>query len=138
MYDDIAISGQYPSPWHVGGVTQEFPLTLQASQSKTFSSPIFTKLVSFFPTDPHALNSYGWRMSELEINLEDALVKTQLAVSLSNDNPQSKANILDTEAEILWKLGKIQEAIDVIDKAIQINPEKQYFTDQKNKFLDSL
>jgi len=98
----------------------------------------YNKMVNFFPTDPNALNSYSWRMSELEINLNDALEKSIQAVNLSNDNLESKANILDTQAEILWKLGRIKEAIEVIEKAIQINPDKEYFTDQKNKFLESL
>ena len=96
------------------------------------------KLINFFPTDPNALNSYGWRMSELNINLPDALEKTRSAVILSNDNLESKANILDTEAEILWKLGKVQEAINVINQAIQINPDKEYFKDQKLKFKKAL
>ena len=98
----------------------------------------YSKLIYLFPTDPQALNGYGWRMSQLEMNLENALEKTQLAISLSNDNLDAKANILDTEAEILWKLGRIDEAIKVIEEAIIINPEKEYFHDQKQKFLDSL
>ena len=98
----------------------------------------YNKLITFFPTDPNALNSYGWRMSELEINLEDALEKTQLAVRLSEENSETQANIIDTAAEILWKLGKIKEAIIAIEKAIFINPDKEYFIDQKNKFSESL
>ena len=98
----------------------------------------YKKLIKFFPTDPNALNSYGWRMSELEMNLPDALDKTKLAVQLSNEDLESKANILDTEAEILWKLGRVDEAIQTIEKAIFINPTRKYFSDQKNKFLESL
>ena len=98
----------------------------------------YEKLINFFPTDPNALNSYGWRMSELEMNLDDALEKTQLAVQLSNDNIGTQANILDTEAEILWKLGRTEEAIQTIEKAILLNPDYEYFINQKNKFLESL
>ena len=98
----------------------------------------YNKMINFFPTNPNALNSYGWRMSELEINLDDALEKTQFAVQLSNENPESQANIIDTKAEILWKLGRIGEAIETIEKAIQINPDKEYFVNQKNKFKNSL
>jgi len=98
----------------------------------------YKKLINFFPTDPNALNSYGWRMSELEINLQDALEKTQSAVKLSKDDLETQANILDTQAEILWKLDKVEEAIQIIERAILINPNKDYFVDQKNKFLKSL
>ena len=104
----------------------------------TLELQYYQKLVKFFPTDPNALNSYGWRMSELGINLNDALEKTRLAVSLSGENSESKANILDTEAEILWKLGKVKEAINAIDQAIIINPDKEYFQEQKLKFKQSL
>ena len=97
----------------------------------------YEKLIMLFPSDPNALNSYGWRMSELDRNLKDALEKTKLAVSLTNEDLNSKANILDTEAEILWKLGRINEAIEAIEKAIKINPNKEYFKNQKKKFIES-
>ena len=98
----------------------------------------YEKLINLFPNDPTALNSYGWRMSELEINLEKALEKTELAVNLTSDDPDSQSNIIDTKAEILWKLGKIQDAINVIEKAIKIDPEREYYREQKNKFIKSL
>ena len=56
-----------------------------------------------FPDDSNVLNSYAWRMAELEINLEDALVKVQKAIVLTINDPK-QANIIDTEAEIFWKL----------------------------------
>ena len=110
----------------------------RGSADTTEEVAYYKKLINFFPTDPNALNSYGWRMSELEMNLADALDKTKLAVQLSNEDLDSKANILDTEAEILWKLGRVEEAIQTIEKAIFINPTREYFSDQKNKFLESL
>ena len=110
----------------------------RGSADTTEEVTYYKKLINFFPTDPNALNSYGWRMSELEMNLADALDKTKFAVQLSNEDLESKANILDTEAEILWKLGRVEEAIQTIEKAIFINPTREYFSDQKNKFLESL
>jgi len=98
----------------------------------------YEKLIDFFPTNASGLNSYGWRMSELEINLDKALIKAQLAVELSFDDPLSQAGILDTEAEILWKLGRIEEAIIIIQRSIQIDPDKDYYKEQKEKFQKSL
>ena len=97
----------------------------------------YEKLIEYFPTDINALNSYAWRMSELNINLGKALKTVQKAVDLSSDSPSSQANILDTEAEVLWKLGRIEEAIIIINKAIIIDPDYTYFQEQKKKFLDS-
>ena len=89
-----------------------------------------------FPDDSNVLNSYAWRMAELEINLEDALVKVQKAIVLTINDP-SQANIIDTEAEIYWKLKRFDDAINSIDRALSIDPDNQYFRDQKEKFLES-
>ena len=82
------------------------------------------------------LNSYAWRMSELELNLEDALIKIETALSLIEETHKSYPNILDTKAEVLWKLGEIDAAIDVIDGALKINPDSEYYKTQKEKFLN--
>ncbi len=89
-----------------------------------------------FPDDSSVLNSYAWRMAELEINLEDALVKVQKAIVLTINDPK-QANIIDTEAEIFWKLKRFNDAIKSIDRAISMEPDNQYFKDQKEKFLES-
>jgi len=97
----------------------------------------YSELLSLFPDDPNALNSYAWRMAEIEINLDDALIKVRKAVVLTEDNPERQAGIIDTEAEVLWKLKRYDEAIEAIEKAIIIEPDNQYYRDQKEKFVES-
>ena len=97
----------------------------------------YSEMLSIFPDDPSALNSYAWRMAEIETNLEDALIKVRTAVELTADNPNRQAGIIDTEAEVLWKLKRYDEAIQTIEKALLIDPENSYFKDQKRKFLES-
>ena len=98
---------------------------------------VYAQMLSHFPDNIRILNSYAWRMAEIEINLEDALVKAKRAVELSADDPNSQANIIDTEAEVLWKLKRFDEAINAIEKSIVIDGENQYFKDQKEKFVQS-
>ena len=98
---------------------------------------VYTQMLANFPENTGVLNSYAWRMAEIEINLEDALVKAKRAVELSADDPNSQANIIDTEAEVLWKLKRFDEAINAIEKSIVIDGENQYFKDQKEKFIQS-
>ena len=98
---------------------------------------IYDEILSVFADDPGVLNSYAWRMAEIETNLEDALVKVRKAVILTAKEPSRQANIIDTEAEILWKLNRYDEAIEAIERAISIDPENHYFRDQREKFLDS-
>ena len=58
-------------------------------------------------------------------------------MELSADDPNSQANIIDTEAEVLWKLKRFDAAIEAIERAIIIDGENQYFKDQKEKFIQS-
>ena len=97
----------------------------------------YNKSLLYFPNDPNILNSYAWRMTELNMNLEDALIKVNRAIILTEDEKQKQANIIDTKAEIEWKLGRIDDAIRTIEEAILLVPDNDYFTEQKNKFLNS-
>ena len=76
-------------------------------------------------------------MTEINENLELALVQINLALNLLQDNEDGYANIIDTKAEILWKLGQSDEAIKWIDKAIDIDSASQYYKKQKEKFINS-
>jgi len=98
---------------------------------------IFQEMLIAFPENASALNSYAWRMAEIDTNLEDALIKARKGVALTADNPKKQAGIIDTEAEVLWRLERYDEAIEVIERAISIEPENEYFKDQKEKFIES-
>mgnify|MGYP001185859085 FL=1 len=102
----------------------------EANAYKTFSDRI--------STDPDVLNGYAWRMSELKMNLNDALDKVTIAVDLTANDPLKQANIIDTKAEILWVMGRYVDAIETINLAIDINSESNYFRNQKIKFQNSL
>ncbi|NIR93225.1 MAG: tetratricopeptide repeat protein [Gammaproteobacteria bacterium] len=51
-----------------------------------------------------------------------------------NADAATRAQIMDTEAEVLWKLGRTAEAIEVISRCIELQPDDPYFQEQKNKF----
>jgi len=81
-------------------------------------------------------NSYAWRMSELEMNLDRALEKIRDAIKLTKSYDRERvAGYKDTEAEILWKMGRIDEAVEVIDQCIKLQPDDEYFKNQRAKFL---
>lgn len=97
----------------------------------------YNKYLLFFSNDAHFLNGYAWRMTELNENLQNALDKVNIALELLDDTDQQYANILDTKAEILWKLEQYDEAVLIINEAIKINPQNIYYNEQKTKFLNS-
>jgi len=85
---------------------------------------------------PGLLNGYAWHMTEIEKNLNDALMKVQKAVAmLDSASAKSRAQVMDTEGEVLWKLGKIPEAAQVEQQCIELQPDDAYYQKQKAKFL---
>ena len=100
-------------------------------------SNIFKEFSDIFNNNPSILNQYAWRMTELRENLNDALNKSNQAIALSDNNISLQAYIIDTKAEILWMLGRVDEAIIAIDLAIDINPNDEYLIEQRYKFLNS-
>ena len=100
-------------------------------------SYIFKKFSDTFSDNPSILNQYAWRMTELGVNLNDALNKSNKAIELSFDNASLQTYIIDTKAEILWMLGRVDEAIVAIDLAIDINSNDEYLIEQRDKFLNS-
>jgi len=82
------------------------------------------------------LNRYAWRMAELDTNLTVALEKIQMAVDMvAPKDSVKRAMFMDTKAEILWKLGRTKDALSVINNCIALQPDDDYYSKQKRKFL---
>ena len=77
-------------------------------------------------TDAPMLNSYAWWCFENDVDLDEAYELAVKAASLSTVDIE-KANILDTAAEIAFKLGKVDEAIQHESEAVRLNPENEAF-----------
>ncbi len=43
----------------------------------------------------------------------------------------------DTKAEVLWKMGRVEEAIAEIEKCISFDSEDKYYGEQLEKFQKS-
>ena len=95
---------------------------------------LYNKYIDQFNNSYSFLNSYSWRMTELNKNLDDALLKINYALNLIDKSVKQYPNILDTKAEVLWKLGETDKAIKIIDEAINLEPNSQYYRNQKEKF----
>ena len=79
------------------------------------------------------LNNFAWWCFENDVNLEEAGELALKGAELA-DSDSGRANILDTAAEICNKLGNCDEAVAHMQRAIELDPEKQYFKDQLAKF----
>ena len=132
-----AYLNKYPgSPYIQDGVSQLLAY-FKNSQDEEREIFYFDNYLNKFSNDPWFLNQYSWRMTELNKNLESALDKVNLALTLLDKDADGIANIIDTKAEVLWKLGKIDKAIQTIEEALMIDPDNEYYQIQKEKFIDS-
>jgi tetratricopeptide (TPR) repeat protein len=129
-----------PGSAHLSGVYRSLRRIHYYNQDTLAEAASYKQLVeqAINEGDPsqYLLNGYAWRMTELEQNLEDALVKIRQAVLLVADKEAAdRTQIMDTEAEVLWKLGRMEEAVSVIDECIELQPEDEYLKEQRAKFL---
>ena len=76
------------------------------------------------------LNGLAWACATHDIHLEDALRAADRAASLEPRN----VDILDTLAEVHFRLGHAAKAVEVESRAIQIDPKSQMLKDQVERF----
>ena len=104
------------------------------ANNQSLEAELYLKAVNLYDKEykylPRLLNGFAWRMTELGLLLPQALEKVNLALKFGQD-----LKILDTKAEVLWKLGRVDEALNVINKCIQGDPDYKHYQDQREKFL---
>ncbi len=76
------------------------------------------------------LNALAWFTATHDIYLEQALEAAERAVKLE----PSDSNILDTLAEVQFRMGKVKTAIKTMKKALEISPEDAYLKSQLERF----
>jgi uncharacterized Ntn-hydrolase superfamily protein len=80
--------------------------------------------------DTSILNGLAWACAIHDIDLPQALKAAQRAASIEPRN----VDILDTEAEIYYRMGNAAKAIEVESRAAQIDPKSEYLKDQIERF----
>jgi membrane associated rhomboid family serine protease len=82
------------------------------------------------------LNDAAWMIATDDRSspeeLEDALRLAERAV---DETAHAEPRLLDTLAEVHFQLGHRAEAVAAIDEAIQRDPDKDYYREQKRRFL---
>lgn len=74
--------------------------------------------------DPSALNSFAWWCFENDLNLDEAQQLALRGVELAADDGE-RANILDTAAEIAFKRGDVDRAIELQTRAVSLAPDRE-------------
>ena len=127
----------YKKSSRIGDAYNQLAYYYKNNKDTLLEVSILKKMVNEFPDSPSILNRYAWRMSEVNKELNDALEKINIGLSLTEKTASSYPALLDTKAEVLWKMDLFDEAINVIDEAISIDKESEYYNKQKKKFQES-
>ena len=101
--------------------------------NKKLESELFLKLINLDDkVSLNLINSFSWRMSELELNLEIALQKINYAIENVKDMEQ-KHMFIDTKAELFYKMKKFESALKEIKKCIKYDSDNEYYNSQFKK-----
>ncbi len=85
--------------------------------------------------DADRLNSFAWWCYEHGLDLEEAESLARRGVDLSQG--KERANIMDTLAEIINARGRRDEARELIDDALELDPDSEHLKRQKVRFAKS-
>ncbi len=91
---------------------------------------LYRDVVKARPDNVGLLNGFAWFCATKGLALEEALQKGERALELSNRT----AGVLDTVAETHFRRGELEQALRLIDEAIQKAPRDPYYKEQKAKF----
>jgi tetratricopeptide (TPR) repeat protein len=87
--------------------------------------------------DAGRLNAFAWWCFENKIDLKEAKTLAERGVELSEPGSQ-RAMILDTVAEICNSLGDCKEAVELTRRAVEQDPESEYYPKQLVRFEERL
>lgn len=80
----------------------------------------YDRSLSYWGDNTLVLNNYAYFLSLEERDLERALRMAERVVELTDNNP----TYLDTEGWILFKLGRLEEARRVLQKAVALDAQQ--------------
>jgi len=105
-----------------------------AARERERIAEIIRRALARREADASMLNGLAWACASHDLFLADALKAADRAVTLEPRN----VDILDTLAEVHFRLGNVTKAIEVESRAATIDPKSQYLKDQIERFRKGL
>ncbi len=106
--------------------------TAEARQERERVGEALVRVLQAEVADAGMLNSLAWFTATHDIYLPQALIAAERAVALEPQN----SNILDTLAEVHYRLGDVQKALEVASRALALSPEDAYLKEQIERFRE--
>ena len=126
-------------PANSGFVENNFP-SMEKMGRKEFVDEMFQivsddfyEILKSFPDSAMYLNNYAWSCANAKRNVKNGIELSKRAVKLR----PGLAGYYDTLAELYHVDGQNDMAIETIRKAIEINPMRNYYSEQLKKFKEA-
>jgi tetratricopeptide (TPR) repeat protein len=97
--------------------TSAYPVKMKPQKAIEECFAAYDKALALYPDNAMVLNNYAYFLSELDMELEKALTMSTRAIMLSENN----STHLDTHAWVLYKIGRYDEARNVMRKALMLD-----------------
>ena len=94
----------------------------------------FVESLEMYPESPLSRNNYAWLSATSYRDLEMARRHASVAVKVR----PNQESYLDTLAEVEFLLGRPKAAFELSKRCIQLNPERAYYRQQKERFRKAM
>lgn len=135
FHHQVAVARQLQSQ-DIEVVCQCYPL-LQKAGKTAIAEELFTtyeadmrKQLEQWPNDATALNNLAWMYSQCDVKLDEALELSHRALELA---PNS-AVFMDTLAEIQFRSGAVDEALDTMRQCVRLDPRELHYRENLVRF----
>jgi Flp pilus assembly protein TadD len=125
-------------PQDIEVVVQCYPRLMEAGETR-FAEELFNEYqqtlleqIKAWPNDSTALNNLAWMYARSNRNLTEALPLAQRGVELAPHSPV----FLDTLAEVKYRLGMIDEAIEDMRGCVRLDPRSPNYRANLVRFRD--
>ncbi len=108
--------------------------SLAARRERQFAGDLMLRALEDDLQDPEMLNALAWFSAVSNLYLPQALEAATRAVALAPEN----WHILDTLAEIHYRMGDARKAIEVQTRALELAPDDTYLLEQLERFRSGL
>jgi len=118
-------------------LAEELVPQLEKSKRPAEADELFTRVfdanlqvINDFPSSASHHNNLGWLAARCGRKLDEALLHANQAVKLVPDNPV----YIDTLAEVCFRSGQPEKAIQHEKRCIELAPDDQHFQQQLERF----
>lgn len=101
---------------------------------KEYALSIIERVLEEVVEDADTHNNIAWALATRKLHPEKAIEIALKAHQLSPDDP----NIMDTVAESYYADGEYEKAIEWEKRALELDPENDFFKEQLEKFKDAI